>query len=175
MSSRRHKEQLRQMKAHMREFASQHVRPAEDTEDAFAGSELTNMSSRRVDVLLLEQMTDWTKEEIDKALLDFIPMERAHNLPLEHRVTPYIHCTLAKEDAKKLYVASKYDEAIEAYKKAMRVYMGAEAVLPSPTFTNEIYFAIEQMDIRRMNDLVACCSNIAQCYYKLGKLVENCC
>ena len=172
MSSRKARSRA-QLKEMLREFAQSYVRPAEDNHDldVFKEQTLMDLSKNRADTLLIEGL-DLPRDELEIGIAEYAPTEASRNLPLHGRVIPYIYCTLKKEDAKDMYVQGRYEEAIELYKSAMRVYMGEDAVLPSPTYINETYMAIDPMDIRRMMDLAACASNIAQCYIKLGKLIE---
>ncbi len=173
MSSRK-RERNFHLKQMIRDYAQQNVRPADENNelDIYKEHTMIDLNTNRADVMLLERAGSIPRGELVSWLQDHASTEAARSLPLEHRLTPYVWCTLKKEEAKKLYVQARYAEAIEVYMGAMRVYMGADAELPSRSYNNDIYLAIETLDLRRMIDLVACASNIAQCYLKLGKLVE---
>lgn len=168
----RKKERNHHLKQMIRDYAQQNVRPADENNelDIYKEHTMIDLSKNRADVMFLERASTLSRGELETWLRNQEATE--HDSPLEYRLTPYVWCTLKKEEAKKLYVQARYAEAIEVYKSAMRVYMGADAELPSPAYINDIYLAIETLDLRRMMDLVACASNIAQCYLKLGKPIE---
>ena len=83
---------------------------------------------------------------------------------------PYLKCVYRKDEGNILFAAGKYEEAIGLYIRAMRVHMGDELELPTKVYYNEMYRSVFGCGNSYLEivDLVACATNIAQCYIKLN-------
>ena len=135
---------------------------------------LVETNAKRADVAILQAMRTIpsSQQEKDEALAKVERDQRNNpNTRREHRVFPFLNATLAKEQGNALYLKAEYGRAIEKYKEAIRAYLGKDAMLPVQN--GAAYYDVLSVDEpRSMVDLLACASNIAQCYLKQGKLVE---
>ena len=84
--------------------------------------------------------------------------------------TPYLRCVFRKELGNKKFAAGRYEEAISLYKYAMSALVGQGFELPTKVYYNEMYRSVFGCGNSYLEivDLVACATNIAQCYIKLN-------
>ncbi|THH00785.1 hypothetical protein EW026_g1799 [Hermanssonia centrifuga] len=149
----------------MRENAQHFLRPESNQiagPNVWQSQSLVNAATIRPEMLVMDKIKDWTRDEINKAMDEMEENELLNGS--EDQYVPYMRATLWKEDGNKLYKAENYPEAIQKYKQSMRGYFGPDAILPSPEYLNDTYLAIDEEDWRRFLDLGACAGNISQCY-----------
>ncbi|THH03862.1 hypothetical protein EW145_g5945 [Phellinidium pouzarii] len=145
----------------------ENVDPAENQ---WVGIKLQDAASMRPELQLLRTLESQGKDTIDAVIEKFRSSEMEN--PGRPPNSSYLRCALLKEDGNMFFKQKQYRKAIEEYKKAMRVFLEDDATLPSPCYLNKAYLSIDEEGWKTIIDLIACTSNIAQCYNKLGEFLE---